>query len=96
MTLFGAIGTCIRDGFTYMTGSSTCITEFEQFVQQIQANLTIRGANDPLPYLVLDLHRAHTSLRLRETLAMYFRILWLPPQSCRFNSIEILWSYIKR
>jgi transposase len=47
--------------------------------------------------IILDNHRAHHSNMLEEAVkSQGVSFLFLPPYSCQLNSIERLWSIIKR
>ena len=75
VTLFGAIGSCLRGGFVHMLGKATTCVEFERFL------LVMAGRKkDPRskPWLVADRHTSHTSDKVAQTLEKHFRTLWTP------------------
>lgn len=92
VTLYGAIGTCI-DKAVFMTGRSTNTEEFVQFLKKIVAE---KKPTDKLPYFVYDNAPAHISNLAKPILQESFQAIPLPPYSCQLNSIETLWSHIKR
>jgi hypothetical protein len=48
------------------------------------------------PVLVIDGHRAHLTVINRELMDRHFTVKVMTPSSCEFNSIEWLWSLVKR
>lgn len=91
VTLFGAISNCF-DGAVMMVGDATNTAEFcrflEMLIDKVPANVR--------PHLVIDNHIAHRSKKATDIMSEHFELLWLPVNSCQFNSIERLWADIKR
>ena len=93
VTLYGAIGNCLKTPSVFTVDQGTTIVGFTRFIETlVQQKIQI----DSRPYLILDNHSAHRSKKLTELLTANFKVLWMPPYSCEFNSIERLWAYIKR
>jgi transposase len=55
----------------------------------------VKKSTKSKPFLLIDNAKAHTANCSKQLAENYFRLLWLPPYSCRFNSIETLWANIK-
>ena len=90
ITLFGAVGKCLRGGKLYMTADSTDIPNVKRFLVMLAGAL-----RDPYtrvkPYLVMDNHRAHHSNQVREELSR-FHACFQVPYSSPFNCQETVWS----
>ena len=77
-----------------MVASTTNKEYFEEFIDtmivpEIRENLPNK------PYLLIDNHPGHKNPILRLKLDQHFNVLFMPSYSCRFNSIENLWGYVK-
>ena len=89
MSLFGAIGTGMKQPLfsCYEKCDSKSVKDF---FSQILDNLTEPGK---MIYLVMDnlgAHKSEVDLYTEEIKPLFY-----PPYSCRFNSIETLWSQVK-
>ena len=94
VTLFGAVGRCLKEGKLYMTAPSTDITSVKRFLVELAG-----AVRDPYtkerPYLVLDNHSAHRTPKVREELSR-FHALFQPAYSSPFNCQETVWAQLKR
>ncbi len=80
----------------YMLAQTTNLTDFHSFVTQIRSSLPRSQATAPI-HIVLDNHRAHHTLVVREYCKHHkLELTFQPSYSPEFNSIETLWSIIKR
>ena len=59
VTLYGAVGKCIKGGKLFMTGVATSIPETKRFLVMLAGQL--RNPRGPKPYLCMDNHRSHKS-----------------------------------
>ena len=79
-----------------MLAQTTNSTDFHSFVTQIRASLPRSQAAAPI-HIILDNHRAHHTLVVREYCKHHnIELTFQPSYSPEFNSIETLWSIIKR
>ena len=92
VTVYGAIGTGLQSPCFYISGS-TNQTDFAAFIDEIVPQIV---PGDVKPVLVIDGHRAHLTVINRELMERHFTVMQMTPSSCEFNSIEWLWSLIKR
>ena len=92
VTLYGAIGECLKHP-VFTTGESTNAIDFTKFLRDVVASF--RNEADR-PHLVIDNHSAHHSKLIDNLLRDHFTVTYLPTYSCQFNSIETLWSVIKK
>ena len=92
-TIFATIGTCIQGGFASTYEESTNGEAFLRHLVQLKKQL-----RDPSerPFLVLDGARAHHAIVARDYLEEGFRPLRLPSYSPQYNSVEALWSVVKK
>ena len=88
----GAIGNCLTDS-QFMIGDSTNQIQFRQFMLQVLGNLK-EGVHRPI--LILDNAGAHRANDNKQFLDDNFTVMFMPPYSCRFNSIENVWGMIKQ
>ena len=90
VTLFGAVGSCLKGGTLYMTAPATDIPSFKRFLVELAG-----AVKDPYtkrrPYLVLDNHSAHRSAQVREQLER-FHAIFQPAYSSPFNVQETVWA----
>jgi len=97
VTIYGAIGTCL-DSPLFMKSASTNIEDFRKFLLQIKEKFPQEyGQQRPRISIVLDNHPAHRNVDVN----IYARnlgltLLFLPPYCPQLNSIECLWSVVKR
>ena len=91
VTIYGAIGLCLQKP-VFELGLSTNIAEFKSFLQKLQQSVK-PGVEKP--YLLLDNHSAHRSREQEPFLSENFTVLFIPPYSCQFNSIEWVWGRLK-
>lgn len=89
VTIFGAVGNCISKSL-FITGKSTNRDEFKQFIETL---VGLTDKSKPKPYLILDNHAAHKCNS--KLLNDHFEVMWMPPYSCEFNSIEHCWGMMK-
>ena len=81
-TLFGCMGTCLRNSVFYKIGSSTSIEEVQEFfVALARQRINPNGR----PFLVLDNHAAHRNVETLRIMRQHFQPLFLPAYSCQFN-----------
>ena len=83
VTLFGAVGRCLKNGYFYMIAKSTDIQEVKRFLVELAGELR-NPYSRMKPYLVLDNHGAHRSPKVREELER-FQVLWQPAYSSPVN-----------
>ena len=76
-----------------MIGDSTNAMQFREFMRQVLGNLK-EGVHRPV--LVLDNASAHRARDNYDILDHNFTLMYMPPYSCRFNSIEHVWGVIKQ
>ena len=80
----------------FMLAQTTNSTDFHSFITQIRASLPRSQATAPI-HIILDNHRAHHTLVVREYCKHHkLELTFQPSYSPEFNSIETLWSIIKR
>ena len=92
-TLYGAIGSCLKDGAAYMIGEATNNRCMQAFCRQLAQE---RIDPSSRPFLIMDNAGAHTSPETIRVIERYFIPFHQPGYSCKFNSIEWLWSVVKR
>lgn len=95
VTLFGAIGTGLSEPF-FMLAERTDAQEYERFLQHLVVFIKPQMEGAPKPRLVIDGHPAHLTVSNRALMEQHFEITQLPASSCEFNSIEWLWSLVKK
>ena len=79
-----------------MLAQTTNSTDFHSYVTQIRQALPRSKATTPV-HIILDNHRAHHTLVVREYCQHHnLELTFQPSYSPEFNSIETLWSIIKR
>lgn len=87
ITVFGAIGSCIRGNGVFMLADSTNAVDFVKFLELIKRRLKSPYNKKTKPVILLDNAAAH---REREsatpTLNRLFVPFFMPPYSCTFNS----------
>lgn len=93
VTLYGAVGHCIKKVGYFKLGSSTNRHEFAEYLEELKDFVHV-GALKQKPYLIIDGHSAHRACK--SEMAKHFKPLFMPPHSCQFNSIESVWSYLKQ
>ena len=74
----------------YYVGKSTNKEDFIDFLKLVKIEI---GALRPM--LVYDNHPSHTSKLASKYIEENFQPLKLPKFSCKFNSIEKVWSQLK-
>lgn len=88
----GALGNClVGQGFYGELVRSTNTEDFVGYLEHLREHVNCAEK----PYLLLDNASAHHAKKARPLLEQYFRPLFIPRYSCRFNSVEILWARIK-
>lgn len=92
-TLIGSIGLCLTDGFCITKARSTNREDVLEHLKTLKRNLRNPSSR---PYIVLDNCTSHHSKVVAEYIDQNFKPLFMPGYSPFFNSIEQLWSYIKR
>ena len=80
-TVFGCIGSALRNGFYIEFEESTHKWAFHNFVQNLALQLKDEYTNT-LPALVIDNHKSHDNLDCRNTMCKYFQPEFIPPYSC--------------
>ena len=96
VTIFGAIGTCLEKPL-FMKCESTNMIDFRQFLTQIREAVPGTGEQRPLLNIVLDNHPAHKNWDVRNFASkLDINLRFLPPYCPQLNSIECVWSVIKR
>ena len=91
-TVFGAISTSLNGG-VFSIEESTTKEATGRFLRKIRHALQ----TDEKAYIVLDRHASHKSHDTAELAAeLNFELLLMPPHTPELNSIEALWSVIKR
>ena len=100
ITVYGALGKCLRNVQVIQLGSSTNMVEFRHFLFKVKQAVSEKYATDK-PYFLYDGATAHTSPVVVNAIAEFFIPVQIPSYSCEFNSIEKLWSvaksyYVKR
>ena len=83
-TLFGASGNCIKKA-VYYVDKSTNSKDYHTFLEMV-----IKECTAELPYLVIDIHKAHFAEDCKYLIENYFVLMLIPTYSCEFNSIETL------
>lgn len=95
-TIYGALGSCLENNATFMSGRSTNAEEFVKFLHQVKSKVKPEFAGMH-PVMILDNASAHISKKKSlPVLLELFDPCNTPPYSCKLNSIEQLWSYVKR
>ena len=74
VTLFGAIGNCLTTS-AMMTARSTNKEDFNLFLDQVIGRIR-PGVQKP--YLILDNHRSHYAIIVRERLDREFNVIFIP------------------
>ena len=88
----GSLGNCIRGHFFGEIRKSTNKVDVAEYFLKLKDSLSTRCK----PYVILDNAAAHHAHSVKRILKRYFRPMFLPAYSCRFNSIELLWACIKQ
>ena len=70
VTLYGAVGRPLKNGYFYMLAKATDIAETKRFLVELAGALKNPYSRSK-PYLVMDNHQAHRSPKVREELARY-------------------------
>ena len=92
-TLIGSIGLCITGGFLLTKARSTNKEDVLEHLKTLKRNLRNKNSR---PYIVLDNCTAHHSRDVVRYLEDHFKPLFMPSYSPFYNSVETLWSQIKR
>ena len=94
VTVYGAIGDCLPGAF-FRQAETTNQFSTDEFIKKLREFSQI-----PLTqqiHLILDNHRAHHTHLVQQTLIDNNIVPhFIPPYTPEFNSIEALWSWIKR
>lgn len=91
-TVFGAISTSLNRP-VFAIEETTNKEALHRFLLQIRNALQ----TDDLAYIVLDRHAAHKSHETaQQARQLNFELLLMPPHTPELNSIEALWSVIKK
>ena len=94
VTVYGAIGDCLPGAF-FKQAETTNQFSTDDFIKQLRTHSGIPLAS-PI-HMILDNHRAHHTHLVTQTLIdNNFVAHFIPPYTPEFNSIEALWSWIKR
>ena len=92
VTVIGAISTSL-DHPVFKLEKSTNSEAFKDFLVELRCALK----NVDRAHLVLDNHPAHKTLVNKEMARqLNFELMFMPPYTPELNSIEALWSVIKR
>ncbi len=95
ITIFGAIGKHMRSPL-FMQAQSTNQSDFVEFLRQLRGSFIEEYSTAKIT-LVLDNHRAHHTKNTQQFCEQHnIELLFQPPYSPEFNSIEYLWSVVKR
>ena len=90
--MFGAISSSLGR-FVYQIEDSTTKEATLRFLKRLRENLQ----TNEKAYIVLDRHTAHKSNDTKQLAQeLNFELLYMPPGTPELNSIEALWSVIKR
>ena len=73
VTLYGAVGRPLKNGYFYMIANTTDITETKRFLVELAGALKNQYSRQK-PYLIMDNHPAHKSPKVREELGRYHPI----------------------
>ena len=94
VTIMGCIGNCMSAPY-FELATSTNNVEFQRFLTALRGRCCV-PRQEPV-YLVLDNASSHHNNASKQCMAaLNFRPLFIVPYSPEFNSIERLWSVIKR
>jgi transposase len=94
VTVYGAIGVCLPGAF-FRQAETTNQTATQDFLNQLRAFSKLE-LTEPI-HLILDNHRSHHTLAVKQTMIDNNIVPhFIPPYTPEFNSIEALWSWIKR
>ena len=92
VTVIGAISTSLNRP-VFSQEKSTNAEAFGKFLVKVRCGLQTVDKG----YIVLDNHPAHRTIANREMARqLNFELLFMPPYTPELNSIEALWSVIKR
>lgn len=94
VTLFGAIGLCLKAP-VFMMAPATNEEHFAEFLVEIARGLK-NQYRQRKPRLVLDNHPAHRSEGSLALLREFFVVDFQPAYSSNFNCQETVWSLLKR
>ena len=95
LTVFGAVGACLQRPVFHIfkTTNTDC---FAKFIGELGEKTSgIRGLHGK-PFLVLDKHPAHKSVKGAREMEKWFQPLFQPAQSSPFNCQKTVWSMLKR
>ena len=86
VTVFGAIGSCIKGNGVFMLAESTNAADFAKFLKKIKSSMKA-PYKSMKPVLVMDNAAAHKErLVATPTLKSLFTPFFTPPYSCTLNS----------
>lgn len=91
VTLYGAIGKCLKYPVFFVAPSTSTIS-FQEFAISLCTSIK-EGIVRPV--IMLDNHRAHWNSETIAILNQSYEVCHIPPYSCQFNSIETVWGIIK-
>ena len=96
-TLIGALTGPLEHKFLYQIYKTTNSSNTVSFIKYLLTQFDPDALQEKKLVLVLDNHRAHHSNAVRDlTEGKNIEILFLPPYSCRLNSIETVWAQVKQ
>lgn len=94
MTVYGAIGNCVKNKFCFDLAESTNKVDFVKFLKTLRANLDVKKQQKV--YMILDNHSAHHSHVAKDAfVANNFIPEFLPTCSSQLNSVERVWAKYK-
>ena len=96
LTAYMAIGNCLTVPYVHLIRGSTNQQCFLEFLRLLTEHIDrSKWPEDMKPHLVHDGHTAHRTAEVVNLMRLHFRPLRIPRYSCRFNSIEHLFGFIK-
>lgn len=97
VTIYGAMGTCIRNGLFTTISSSTNQLDFARFIQAMRDSANCAIPKTKTIYLVLDNHSAHQTKFADECMRILnIEPVRMPTYSPELNSIEVMWAHFKK
>ena len=91
--MFGAVGPVLGKP-VFMLAPTTNKEWMKKFVETLIE--IVRDVRGPKPVLILDNHRAHTSIDSLRVMEPHFEVVFQPAYSSEFNCQETVWSLAKR
>ena len=84
ITVFGALGKCLKSGMSVMRAKSTNKVDYKVFLRQIKEAVKEQYFNVK-PILLYDGHPAHIGKDVVQMMSNFFTPIQIPGYSCEFN-----------